>query len=293
VIQSKRLYRRNSVNSTCQRLTLGKITKRTSGYPSYWLREKSTPDGRTDFMLVHVTAVGAAREIIRSGQLETHYCDVFHRALTYFFALRPAYHAKNGTEPSDRLDRFPFVFIAIPDHLGPPFHVYPFDTGGAMRGAFDEQADEYVFLEDYKLHPNYEAVSGQIGWAFGSRTAYYNGELRNDLEASLAYHEAGPRSFLRIAGLAAVGSNRPDQRASAIEVAFDRHVPLKGNIKFAVMPRQFLEDPRGDNKPVIDGLNAAGIEWTYYEWEPNLTPDDFRQEITKLVREYLSSKGQL
>lgn len=272
---------------------MAKITRRTRGDPTFPLQDKSVPDGRTDFLLVHVTAVGAAREIIRCGQIEARQCAVFNKALSYFFALRPAYRLKFGGEPTDQLDRFPFVFVVDPASLGSPFHVYPFDTGGAINGAFDEQANEYVFLEDYRLRPNYGAVSGQIGWAFGTRAAYYDGELRQDVEASMAHHEAGPRSFLRIAALATIGSNRPDQRASAIEVAFNRHVPLKGSVKFAIMPRQFLEDPRGDNKPMIDGLTAAGIDWTYYEWEPNLTPDEFRKEITRLVREHLVREGQL
>lgn len=272
---------------------MAKILRRTSGSPTYPLESKSALDGRTDFLLVHVTAVGAAREIIRCGQIETRQCRVFNKALTYFFALRPAYRLKRSEEPTDQLDRFPFVFVLDPVSLGPPYHVYPFDTGGAMDGAFDEQANEFIFLDDYRLRPNYDAVSGQIGWAFGSRAAYYDGQLRQDVESSLAYHETGPRSFLRIAALASVGSNRPDQRASAIELAFDRHVPLRGNIKFAVMPRQFLEDPRGDNQPMIDGLTSAGILWTFYEWEPNRTPDEFRQEVTRLVREHLVSEGQL
>ncbi|MER9697011.1 hypothetical protein [Mesorhizobium sp. M0146] len=270
-----------------------KISRRTSGDPTHPLQDKSAPDGRTDFMLVHVTAVGAAREIIRCGQIESRRCKVFDKALSYFFALRPAYRLKDGGEPSDQLDRFPFVFVVNPHGLGAPYHVYPFDTGGAIGGSFDEQANDYVFLDDYRLRPSYQAVSGHIGWAFGTRTAYYDGELRTDLEETLAFHEAVPRSFLRIAALSTIGSNRPDQRASAIEIALNRHVPLKGNVKFAIMPRQFLEDPRGDNKPVYDGLKAAGIEWDYYEWEPNLTPNEFRQEITKLVRQYLLKEGQI
>jgi hypothetical protein len=272
---------------------LAKITRRTSGYATHPLQDKSSPDGRTDFMLVHVAPVGAAREIIRSGQIEARKCEVFGKALTYFFALRPAYRLKNGNEPSDQLDRFPFVFIVDPDGLGAPYHVYPFDTGGALGGAFNEQANDFVFLEDYQLAPNFAAVSGQIGWAFGSRVDYYEGTLRKGVEDSLPYHEAGPRSFMRIAALAESGSNKPDARASAIELAFDRHVPLKGFVKYAIMPRQFLEDPRGDNKPMYDALKAAGIEWTWYEWEPNRTPDEFRREITGLVREYFESNGQL
>jgi hypothetical protein len=270
-----------------------KISRRTSGDPTHPLQDKSLPDGRVDFLLVHIAPVGAAREVIRSGQIEARKCKVFGKALSYFFALRPAYRLKDGSEPSRQLDRFPFVFIVDPVGLGAPYHVYPFDTGGAMNGAFNDQVDDYVYLEDYRLRPNFEAVSGHIRWAFGTRAAYFDGELRNDLEATLAYHEAGPRSFLGIAALAAVGSNRPDQRASAIEIAFDRHVPLKRSVKFAIMPRQFLEDQRGDNTAMIDGLKAAGVKWTYYEWEPNRTPDEFRLEITRLVREQLVATEQL
>lgn len=272
---------------------MGKIVKRTSGHPTFPLQGKSIPGGATDFMLAHVTAVGRAREILSSGQILARHCKFLNIDLSYFFVLRPAYRRKDGAEPSDQLNRFPFVFVVSPENLGPPYHVYPFDTGGALDGQFDQQADDYVFLEDYRLLPNYGAVSGHINWAFGSRASYYDGELRLGLMETLAYHEAGPRSFLRIAALAAIGSNMPDQRASAIEVAFNHHISVKDNVKFAVMPRQFLEDPHGDNKPMLDALKAARIAWTFYEWEPNRTPDEFRQEINKLVRDYLVKEGQL
>ena len=78
-----------------------KIQRRMSGEPTRALQGKSGSGGPTDFMLVHVTATGWAREILRSGQIETRACKVFgDTRLTYFFALRPAYKIKKGGEPA-------------------------------------------------------------------------------------------------------------------------------------------------------------------------------------------------
>lgn len=150
----------------------------------------------------------------------------------------------------------------------------------------DNNISEHVYLEDYKLRPNYEAISGHICWAFGTRKAYYDGELRSEIMQTLAQHETCSRSFLRIAHLATIGNNRPDKRASAIELAFAENILIRNNVELVILPRQFLEDPCGDNQPMIEGLAEANINWECYDWEPNLTPEDFREEITSLVREY-------
>jgi hypothetical protein len=84
--------------------------------------------------LVHVTSVGAAREIITLGQIEARECAVFKRDLVYMFLARPAYRLRNGSAKSDQINRFPCVFVIRPDKLGPPFHIYPFDTGAGASG---------------------------------------------------------------------------------------------------------------------------------------------------------------
>lgn len=60
---------------------------------------------------------------------------------------------KTGEEKSDQINLFPFVFVVSPNNLGTPYHVYPFDTGGAASGVFHERADPYVPLEEYELAP--------------------------------------------------------------------------------------------------------------------------------------------
>lgn len=239
-----------------------------------------------------MTAVGAAREIIRAGQFETRKCPVFSRNLVYFFALRPAYKLKGSDQKQSVVDFFPFVFVVSPENLGAPYHVYPFDTGGAHSGAFDEGASPWFYLDDYELEVNLQAASDHIAWAFGDRANYYDGTLIAGFVNEFPDWDVGPITFGKIAALASVGSNRPDKRASAIEIAFDHHVNLK-EVKLAILPRQFLEDPDGNNTEIIDKLTATGVPWDTYEWTPNRAPADFQNEINKMVRAHLISQGQL
>jgi hypothetical protein len=242
-----------------------------------------------DLPLVHITAVGAAREIVDGGQIEMRPCPVFHKDLAYFFALRPAYRLKNGTEKSDRINRFPCVFVVSPAQLGVPFHVYPFDTGAAVDGRYADRADEWVYLEDYELEPALDAAAHHIDWAFGSLEAYFDGELKTGVGENLPSWRDVVRSYVDIAGLAGSGgTNQPDRRASAIELAYRKNVPLKGHVKLIVIPKQYLEDGTTENRPFLEKLEAAKVEWETYDWQPNSTPDEFQDEIARAVLRHFS-----
>lgn len=234
--------------------------------------------------LIHVTAVGYGREIIEAGQLETRPCKAFKsRELVYFFALRPAYRLKDGTEKTDKINYFPCVFVVSPEKLHTPFHVYPFDTGGALAGVFDGKADRTVPLQDYELDPDLEAAGRHIGWAFGDMDRYLRGDLKPDLLDNVPQHETVTRGFVDIAGLASSGHNAPDRRASAVEVAYDRHIPLRDNVKLVILPKQYVEDTAGKNHALMARLEELGIKWRVYDWQPNRAPDDFLHEISEIV----------
>ena len=217
---------------------------------------------------------------------------MFRRDLVYFFALRPAYKLKGSEQKRSIIDFFPLVFLVSAEHLAPPFHVYPFDTGGAFESAFDVGASPHYFLEDYELEETLQAVCDHIFWAFGTPRDYYDGNLKPDFTQGIAEWDVGAQTFAKIARLASVGSNRPDRRASAIELAFDEHVRLD-QVKFMILPKQFLEDPNGSNSEMIERLEAAGVPWETYDWRPNRTPADFHSEINRMVREHLEECGQL
>ncbi|RWY68526.1 hypothetical protein EHI46_24195 [Rhizobium leguminosarum] len=270
---------------------MGILKRRKGGTPARSLQSRAS-GGDQKFHLVHVTGVGFAREIIRAGQIDATLCKVFEEDLVYFFAMRPAYKLREAQKRQEIIDYFPFVFLVDADHLGPPFHVYPFDTGGALDGAFDDGASPGVYLEDYALEETLQAVNNHIEWAFGSAANYYDGKVRRDFGADIPDWDTGPKTFAKIARLAAEGSNRPDRRASAIEIAYDRHITLD-HVKFAVLPEQFLESPMGNNSEMLDKLTDAGISWDTYQWRPNRPPSDFHPEINKIVRKYLQGQGEL
>lgn len=267
------------------------LTRRTSGAPHTALRGRATGEVQ-DFYLVHVTSVGFAREIIRAGQIDARPCKVLDEKLIYAFALRPAYKLRESEAKSDIMDYFPFVFLISTKNLAQPYHVYPFDTGGALSGAFDDGASPAVYLEDYALDETLKAVNDHIKWAFGSPADYYDGRLKPDFGENIPDWDAVGKTYAKIAKLASAGHNQPDRRASAIELAYRQHIPL-GHVKFAVLPSQFLEDPRGPNTEMIEKLKAADIAWQCYQWRPNRAPADFHAEIEGLVRAHLADAKQL
>jgi hypothetical protein len=271
------------------------IRRRSGGAPNRQLRQRSQSGEITEKLpLIHVTAVGVAREIVDSGKLEARACPVFKRNLLYFFVMRAAYRFKDGDAKSHQINRFPFVFIVKPETVPDPYHVYPFDTGGAVKGVFEAQSDPYVFLEDYELAPTHAAAAGQIAWAFGALEAYLDGNLRNDILDGVPAHETVTRGFVDIALMARSGSNQPDKRASAIEVACSHDVPLNGNVLLAILPKQYLEEDGGNpNVDFISRLKAAGIPWEVYDWQPNTTPDDFQREIADIAKRFFQGQGLL
>ncbi len=243
--------------------------------------------------LVHITAVWNANEIIRSGKFETRRCNVFKKQMLYFFVLRPAYRSKFGDEKSHQLSRFPAVFVVTPKAVDSPLHVYPFDTGGAVAGAFSTQADPYIPLEDYELDPTHAAASGHIEWAFGSLDAYFDGQLKNDILDGVPDFESVTRGYIDVARMGRSGSNQHDKRASTVELAVGHDIDLSGNVILAILPKQFLESSSGPNAEVMARVKQLNIEVETYDWQPNTKPDEFQEKISQVSRTWFEKKELL
>lgn len=252
------------------------------------LISRSAPDGLPAALpLVHVTAAWPAKEIVRSGKLITKRCDVFEAELLYFFVLRPAYRSKFGNEESHQLSRFPVVFILRPEAVADPRHVYPFDTGGAAKGAFAKQADPYVPLEDYAVASTHAGAVGHVGWAFGSLESYFEGRLRDGLQDEVPAGESVTRGFIDVARMGVEGSNDHDKRASTIELAASHNIDLPGNVELVILPKQFLEG----NATLLDEIKAFGANVELYDWQPNRSPDEFQKDILRISREWYQRRG--
>jgi hypothetical protein len=251
------------------------------------LAKRSRPDLiAAPLQLSHVSNVARAMEIIESKRITVNPCRVFKRPLAYFYALRPLYRPKNGNEPSHQISRFPVAFVLSHDAVANPKFVFPFDTGAADDDHFVDQADPNIPLEDYQLEPSENAIRGQVGWAFGDISAYYNGEVRKELEAEIEFTDIVARGYLDIAKMGRRNSNLFDQRSCAIELSTDQDVPLNNNLLFSVIPKQFIED----GHEFYTHLKDIGSTVKPYAWEPNKSPNEFQNEIDGIVRDWLNSQ---
>jgi hypothetical protein len=268
------------------------IHKRSAGVPNRALIGRATSAGMPKYLpLIHITLTGFAREIIAAGQLEPRPCSALQQDLLYFFALRPAYGKKTDDAKSDQIGRFPAILIIDPANLGPPHHVYPFDTGGALDGVFGDTPNPTVFLEDYELAPTLAAAAEQIAWAFGTRRAYFRGNVLDYLPEHLPQFDEVARSFISIARLASSIHKAPDRRASSIEIAYRRIVRLKEHCPLIVLPKQYLEDGSHNNVMFIDRIRQQNIAVRTYDWQPNYCPIDYRDMLSRIVEDYLDDAG--
>jgi hypothetical protein len=72
--------------------------------------------------------------------------------------------------------------------------------------------------------------------------------LRLDVLDDVPRYEAITRGFVDIAQLASSKHNAPDRRASAVEVAYDHHIPLKGNVQLVILRRTTSKMMRAEHR---------------------------------------------
>lgn len=241
--------------------------------------------------IVHLTESGRAISILETDRFETRKCSVFSKDLVYFFLARSAYKLKGGYERSTNVSVFPFVFIIPNTEQLQPYHIYPFDSGGAHAGVFDSaDPDPYVPLQDYALRPTYRAVSAHIQWAFGSTENYMEGRLRKGIEEGIPYHDGSARSYIRIARSEKSGTNRPDSRVCTIEIAYGHNIDVNGNVKFAIFPDAYLDNPVHSAVKIISEMN---IDFQTYHWIDNSEPNSHLMEVSNIVENWMRKNGYI
>lgn len=245
-------------------------------------KEASKFETGHELPLIHVTTVGGAREILSEGQLSTERCSVFGKELLYFFLARPDYRFKHGDEKREFLSFFPVVLVFDPASVPVVYHVYPFDTGGAVAGLFDDLSDPYTMLEDYELSPNLDAAHKHVSWAFGSIENYLDGNILLKAGDVPAFSNV-VQSFVSIAGMASQGSNKPDKRASAVEIASQHNVILKSNLRKIIVPAQMLSDAGVANEDLVKTLKELDVDVELYDWQPNLAPNEILSNLREVV----------
>lgn len=236
--------------------------------------------------LVHATQAWSLYDILDISTLTPKWCRVFKKDLLYFFVFRPSY-VKDAGHEVHQLSLAPAVFVLRPEAVGDPSHVYPFDTGGAAAGAFADQADPIIPLEDYALESSHQAIRGFIGWAFGDLAAYFAGKLRSDILKSVPEHRCVVTGYVDIARMGLQGHPKHDKRASTVELASSQNVALPDNLLLTILPQRFIEN----NPEVRRKLRELKCVIRTYYWQPNRRPVEFQKDIMRLARKWYRSQG--
>ena len=162
-----------------------------------------------------------------------------------------------------------------------------------MAGFYDEAVDPSIYIDDYELEPDLSSAVRHIEWAFGGVEAYFDAKVKSGLASSIPHWRSVAQSWIRIASLASTGRQRPDRRASAIELAYSQSVDLRqGHARLLVFPEQLLEDPNGANTVLLKSIRDLNVDFETYDWRPNESPDSFADVIAQKIRRHLEGVAE-
>ncbi|MBV9829770.1 MAG: hypothetical protein JO001_29470 [Alphaproteobacteria bacterium] len=141
-----------------------------------------------------------------------------------------------------------------------------------------------MVVADFSLDPGNDSGRRVIHVYFGSNRRYIDNEPNAEPEIpALAFEARGFHSLITDRQ-----RNSYDDRVSAIEVQFDRDVPLPGLAEAVVLPSVLLDDP---------AIKAKFAEWGAqplpYDLVARFKPVEYVSQIRTLIRDYLIGKGYL
>lgn len=227
--------------------------------------------------LFHVCDALGFRGIQKEETLKTNNCTVFQQDLLYFFYGRPSYRIRGHGVPTSNPSLLPVCFVLDFEKIGPPHHVYPFDSGAAHANMFVDFFPDECGNADFALTPNCEAPARIVSCFYETNWRYFleEGAAREikamDIEAQVYQNLLENK-----------GDTKYDNRRSTVEVAYAAHVPLtKENFLAIVIPITMLNDQRVTD--FIASYNAKTL--TYITSHEN--PGGYHAAIKTKVYDFL------
>jgi hypothetical protein len=220
--------------------------------------------------LVHTCQSYSLENIISSGKIKTHYCDVFQEDLNYFFVGRPAYKKDLDDEAAEW--ELPSCFVFSYDVSGAK-RIYPFDTGAYKRGLFPSFI-QMMNRDEFDVSGISDAPGRIIGTFFGTPANYFRLKPMDEdsfvSRYSLGAFDAEVRSLHRL--IVKTGKKpdrstdfkRIDDRRSTIEVQFEGDRLLrKKDLIAVILPEPYFLEAR-----VTDYFGKLGARLLSYQVHP-------------------------
>ncbi|WP_146034060.1 hypothetical protein, partial [Nostoc cycadae] len=125
--------------------------------------------------IAHLTSARSFGEIIDDEAFKPTRCAVFERDLLYF-SYGGVFH-RYGQEPTSEATKLPVAFVFKPTLLEKIDYLFPYDTGAAYKGLYNNQ--ELCNFDKYQVvnHGGYELPPKLVYYLYGNNQNYILGEV--------------------------------------------------------------------------------------------------------------------
>lgn len=208
-------------------------------------------------------------------QLEPRLCSVFNHPLIYTFYARPAY-MKAGDDYVNDPAFLPIFLVIRGEVVDDAVMMHPFDSGRFSHYPFSALTNR----GDYELQSGKISIGRLITTFYNSAVEYYWIDPKKK-----TLPPGTPPTIQGYYNMLHASHPRPeDGRESSIEIAFDRPIPLPGNLRLAVVPRSI-----GGMRDLGSAFAALGCnDVSYYSWPRRFRPSDFRNLLWQQIADHLS-----
>lgn len=231
--------------------------------------------------LLHTCDAFSFRSILDNGALMPQLCDVFSSDLLYTYYGIPSYRTNYGmatTNPALHM----ICIILNSEKLDEIYKIYPFDSG-----AFEK----LPLMKETFFHPKNKILDFEVDNSLDGAKRV----IKTFYETNENYVEQRPKATQRFNSLAFEAQNYQtlishkgnsilDDRASSIEIIFDKKIPLtKETVKQVIIPNSFKDDEY--NRDLIkDKLNIDNpIGYSTFRGNPRDNFGVIRNEYFKFI----------
>ena len=197
----------------------------------------SHPGLTEELPLIHTSRCEFLSNIAATHSLEPQPCGVFHESLIYMFYGRPAYRSSRSGMAGEPIALCPVCFVFKPRTVSQVVHrMYPCDTGAVAADRFNPEI-RASDLAQLALDPQIDSARRLVSLLFERNRDYFVGKVVQARAFTPGSVEA--RFYALLVRDGPVGY---DDRKSAIEVQVNQAIPLREQLLFVVLPREFLEE---------------------------------------------------
>lgn len=204
------------------------------------------------------------RDILQSKTLKTSICDVFGQEFLYAYYGIPSYRKKLD-EATNNLAFFPVCFILDYSKLPNIHKIHPFDTGAFIK--IPEIKKDHFYpkmdIKDFELNSDIIEASKVVEKFYSTNYNYLRNQptaVKNNFQSS----ELEAQSYISL--ISDTSNSRYDNRASTIELIFDKEINLtKESLVQVILPSDMLDEYKNILFSDFDIQNPIG----YYSLKSN------------------------